>query len=206
MKQRDRIIAFVLILGFIVGVGLIVTDLNSNDDDAARLQIEGTSAAEISELTGLQFPDDLVEFRSALAETGEQVDIRFVATNEQVEQFIDDSNLPPLVAERRLLTHSSPVWELNPVSATTNSSEVVDGDDATETPSESDLLDEFNPNADLGQATLHLFRSTSDLHDDLVRVVETVDLEDGTYEVRVSVTTQPSGRSGSDIQAPDSGD
>lgn len=205
MKQRDKVIAVVLIVGFLVGVALIVTDLNSNSDDTARLQIEGTSAAEISELTGLQFPDNLDEFRSALSETGEQVDIRFVATNEQIEQFIANSNLPPLVAERRLLTHSSPVWELNPVTAATTSSSVVDGEDMIEELSESDLLDEFNPSADLGQATLHLFRSTSDLHDDLVRVVETVDLEDGTYEVRVSVTTQPSGRSRSDVDTSDPG-
>lgn len=207
MKTRDKIIAAVLVAGFIIGVVLIVTDLNSSDDNNADLQLQGTSAAEISERTGLFFSDDLAEFRSALSETGEQVDIRFVATAAEVEAFISESELPPLTKNQRLLTHSSPVWDLNPVGSPIDPSEVIDSSESQSEPmSESDLLGEFNPNANLGAATLHLYQSTSDIHDQLVRVVEVVDLEDGTFEVRIMVTTQQSNSSASDTSTGEDGD
>jgi hypothetical protein len=105
----------------VVGVLLIVTDDDSTPDTtgtpkdgAATLGIEDSSQASVEDLSGLDFPDSATEFLSAQLDDGSQLDVTAIIPSSEEAAFLEASGLPIPVAGERVVTHSSPLWDLNP--------------------------------------------------------------------------------------------
>lgn len=77
------------------------------------------TADELSRLGGLEFPEDMTDFRSVALENNLQFDITFTIPASSVDTFIRDSELPTPVEGNRVLIHASPLWDMNPPEGTT---------------------------------------------------------------------------------------
>lgn len=88
----------------------------SAGDGVEPLDLEDTSQASITELTGLVVPDDARDFLTARLDDGTQLDITFLMPAEAEQSFVEDSGLPEPVPGERPILHSSPLWQLNPES------------------------------------------------------------------------------------------
>ena len=136
-------IAILLFASLVLAIGLIVSggDGPSPADDPATtttttadtappsstapgvtLPLQDLSVAAITELTGLVFPADMTEFLTSRLEGDTQLDITFVVPVASAGAFLTASGLPTPVPDQRLVTHSSPLWKLNPDPGTTLSS------------------------------------------------------------------------------------
>lgn len=157
--RRNAVVAIVLLVGLVAGIVLVLTG-GDDDGDASGdsttttaatgdspaaerepLPLEDTSQAAIAELTGLAFPPDATDFLTARLDDDRQLDITFVMPAAQVATFVSGSGLPEPVADERVVTHSSPLWKLNPEQGTALSgvADTVDGvDRAVELVSEAD--------------------------------------------------------------------
>lgn len=144
-QRLNVVIAFVLAVGLGVATTLIVLGSDTGDQQgtdgeqtpatsqqaesgdsgatpSATLPPVDMTAAALSELSGLRFPEDMNGFRSVALEDNLQFDITFTIPTSSVEGFIDGSGLPEPTADRRVLIHASPLWDLNPPEGTTISS------------------------------------------------------------------------------------
>jgi hypothetical protein len=157
--RRNAVVAIVLLVGLVAGIVLVLTG-GDDDGDASGdsttttaatgdspaaerepLPLEDTSQAAIAELTGLAFPPEATDFLTARLDDDRQLDITFVMPAAQVATFVSGSGLPEPVADERVVTHSSPLWKLNPEQGTALSgvADTVDGvDRAVELVSEAD--------------------------------------------------------------------
>jgi hypothetical protein len=112
-------VAAVVLAG--VALWLIVTDdgdgSTRGDEPAAAdapLQLEDSSQASVEELSGLDFPDSASEFLSAQLEVGSQLDITAIVPPAEEAAFLAASGLAAPVEGERVITHASPLWDLNP--------------------------------------------------------------------------------------------
>lgn len=97
-----------------VGVWLVVS--GSGDPDEAgpgQLAIDGTDVASIEELAGIEVPEGAADFLTARIDDDSQLDVTFTISPDDESAFVVDSGLPDPVAEQRVITHASPLWELN---------------------------------------------------------------------------------------------
>jgi hypothetical protein len=71
------------------------------------------SQAVLAEAAGLNFPASVSGYRSVRI-TGSELNVSFTIAATDVDPFVSGSHLGALVANKRIILHSSPVWDLNP--------------------------------------------------------------------------------------------
>lgn len=114
-------------LGVGVGVGVIVSLVplaacsgSGGDSSVTRPSATGPAAtlpwtaptkAEVADAAGLELPGSVTAWRSVLMSPGE-LDVAFTISPDDVAGFDEASGLG-LEADARVVTHASPLWELN---------------------------------------------------------------------------------------------
>lgn len=86
---------------------------NPRTGDTTRLDIDGTDMESVSRLAGLSLPPGTEDFLSARMDDDSQLDVTFTIAQDDETAFVEASSLPEPRAGRRVITHASPVWELN---------------------------------------------------------------------------------------------
>ncbi len=81
--------------------------------DRERLPIDDTDADSVSELGGLSLPASTEDFMSARLDDDSQLDVSFTISPDDVTSFIEDSGLPEPQVDQRVITHASPLWNMN---------------------------------------------------------------------------------------------
>ena len=74
----------------------------------------GCCQSALAKLTGLSFPAGTADFLSTHLDDGSQLDLTFTIPTAARAAFVTGSGLPALEDGRRVVTHSSPLWKLNP--------------------------------------------------------------------------------------------
>lgn len=90
------------------------TTLPTGSETGATLPLDDTSQAAVEKLSGLEFPPGTADFLSARLDDGTQLDVTFTMPPTDQATFVTASGLPPLESGQRVVTHSSPLWKLNP--------------------------------------------------------------------------------------------
>lgn len=114
---------------------------NPGSENPERLEIGETDIDSVSELAGLSLPDSAEDFMSARLDDDSQLDVSFTIAPADEAAFLDASALPEPQEDQRVITHTSPLWDLN-VEGTirgaadtagdvTRAVELVDEDDRT---------------------------------------------------------------------------
>lgn len=126
-STKLRLLGALAVVLVVVGIVLVVT----GDDEAtgpstttttvadgqaptATLPIDDTSVEGVSALAGLVVPEGVRDFLTAATENRAQLDVTFTLPPEQVAAFVTGSGFPALVEGDQVVTHSSPLWKLNP--------------------------------------------------------------------------------------------
>lgn len=133
-SRRNVVVALLLAAGLVAGLALVLFggDDRSGDTDRSTtsssapsttapsdpLPLDDTSQAAIEELTGLSVPADATDFLTARQDDDRQLDLTFVMPASSVAGFVAESGLPQPEADQRVVTHSSPLWKLNPEQGT----------------------------------------------------------------------------------------
>ena len=142
-----RIAGLVAVVGVVVGIVLVVT---GGDDEASgpstttsttvegqapevTLALDDTSLAGVSSLAGLVVPDGVADFLSAGTEDRTQLDVTFTLPPDQVATFVDGSGFPALIEGEEVVTHSSPLWKLNPEGSVSGAADRFPADGAAPT-------------------------------------------------------------------------
>jgi hypothetical protein len=141
--SRGRALAGIALFVLLaVGIVLVVTggDDGGGGDDAApsttdqpaarpapTLAIDDLSVTGVEELSGLAIPDDATDFLTAKLAENQQLDVTFTMAAEDEAEFVTASGLPPLAVDARVITHSSPLWKLNPEGRLEGAADVRDG-------------------------------------------------------------------------------
>jgi hypothetical protein len=82
-----------------------------------------TSRSGIEKLSGLVLPPSTADFLSARLSDGSELDVTFTIAPGDEAALVKASGLPALRSGTRVVTHSSPLWKLNPegtISGTTD--------------------------------------------------------------------------------------
>lgn len=82
-------------------------------EDPGRLDIDGTDMDSVSRLAGLSLPAGTGDFMSARMDDDSQLDVSFTIAHEDESAFLDASTFPEPREDQRVITHASPLWELN---------------------------------------------------------------------------------------------
>lgn len=110
----------------VIGIVLIVTatdrstpagpttTIPTGSPTGNTLPLDDTSRAGVERLAGVRFPAGTDGFLSARLDTGTQLDVTFTLPVAASAGFVSSSSLPPPQPGRRVVTHSSPLWKLNP--------------------------------------------------------------------------------------------
>lgn len=88
------------------------------------LDLTDSSKDAVGRLAGLSIPAGAADFLSASTEDRSQLDVTFTLAPDQVDAFVTGSALPDPVAGNRVITHSSPLWKVNPQGTVSGSSDV----------------------------------------------------------------------------------
>lgn len=129
------------VLAVVVGVTLIVTGGEDStprptttttapergSDPTLPLAGRTLTVAEVEALAGVDVPDSATDFLSAQLDDHRQLDVTFTIPSGDVEAFITGSGLPRPREGRRVVAHSSPLWQLNPDGAVSGSRDVQEG-------------------------------------------------------------------------------
>ena len=86
----------------------------TGSETGPTLPLDDTSQAAVEELSGLEFPPGTADFLSARLDDGTQLDVTFTMPSTDQAAFVTASGLPTLESGQRVVTHSSPLWKLNP--------------------------------------------------------------------------------------------
>jgi hypothetical protein len=89
-------------------------DATADTDPAASLDLEDSSQASVEELSGLDFPESASGFLSAQLDDGTQLDLTVTFPPGEEAAFLEASSLAAPVEGERVITHSSPLWDLDP--------------------------------------------------------------------------------------------
>jgi len=90
------------------------TSLAPGAKPTPTLPLDDTSIAAVNKLAGLHIPTDASGFLTTFPEARTQLDVSFTLPPDQVAAFVSGSGLAAPVAGTRVITHSSPLWKLNP--------------------------------------------------------------------------------------------
>ncbi|MFV0318009.1 MAG: hypothetical protein ACK5O2_13745 [Microthrixaceae bacterium] len=116
MARRLRIgVPLLLVALGALGIWLIVTgsgqDASSTGPD--RLPIGNTDMASVEELAAIEVPGGAQDFLTARLDDDTQLDVTFTIDPTDEAGFIDGSGFTEPVDGERVITHSSPLWDLN---------------------------------------------------------------------------------------------
>lgn len=152
-RARTVLLAAVTLALVVIGIVLVVTggeDRPTAPSTTAprpgtatrpTLDLSDSSKAAVSRLAGLSIPGAAADFLTASTEDRTQLDVTFTLPADQVAAFTDGSALPAPVAGDRVITHSSPLWKVNPEGQVSGSSDVRGGvSRAVETVPEGDRI------------------------------------------------------------------
>lgn len=134
-RTRARLLGAAVLLLVVIGIVLVVTGTDERttapsttrapagssgpagspgSDTRPTLELSDTSKAGVSRTGGLSIPAGAADFLSASTEDRTQLDVTFTLPPGQVAAFVSGSNLATPVAGDRVITHSSPLWKVNP--------------------------------------------------------------------------------------------
>lgn len=121
------LIAGAVAIGLVVfGIVLIITSddestpsgpsttVPTGSETGPTLPLDDTSQEAVEKLSGLEFPTGTADFLSARLDDGTQLDVTFTMPPADQAAFVTASGLPELESGQRVVTHSSPLWKLNP--------------------------------------------------------------------------------------------
>ncbi len=135
-RSRATLLAAVTLLLVVIGIVLVVTGGDdrptgpSTTTTAAgtavkpTLDVGDSSKDAVARLAGLSIPAGAADFLSASTEDRTQLDVTFTLPTDQEEAFVTGSGLPDLVPGDRVITHSSPLWKVNPEGRVSGASDV----------------------------------------------------------------------------------
>jgi hypothetical protein len=75
--------------------------------------VDSPSQAVLAAAAGLTFPDSVAGYRSVRVTTSE-LNVSFTVAAADLDAFVTGSHLGTLTPNKRIILHSSPVWDLNP--------------------------------------------------------------------------------------------
>lgn len=124
MKRSSRwSVPLVLVVGLALGVWLVIAGGSSQPPGTSRstsghrggaLDLSDTAQRAVAELGGFAFPRSTADFLTAKLNDSSQLDITFTIDPADEHAFVEGSSLPDPVSGDRVITHSSPLWKLNP--------------------------------------------------------------------------------------------
>ena len=82
-------------------------------EDLKRLAIDDTDMDSVSRLAGLTPPGSTEDFMSARMDDDSQLDVTFTIAPGDEAALLDASALPEPREDQRVITHASPLWDLN---------------------------------------------------------------------------------------------
>lgn len=82
-------------------------------DDPERLPIDETDMDSVAELADLSLPPSTEGFTSARLDDDSQLDVTFTLDPVDEAAFLEGSGLPTPEADQRVITHASPLWQMN---------------------------------------------------------------------------------------------
>lgn len=143
-STKLRLLGALAVVLVVVGIVLVVT----GDDEptgpstttttvadgqapTATLPLDDTSVKGVSSMAGLVVPDAAKDFLTAATENKAQLDVTFTLPSDQVEAFVSGSGFPALVEGEKVVTHSSPLWKLNPEGTESGAADSVTVDGVT---------------------------------------------------------------------------
>lgn len=143
-STKLRLLGALAVVLVVVGIVLVVT----GDDEptgpstttttvadgqapTATLPLDDTSVEGVSSMAGLVVPDGAKDFLTAATENKAQLDVTFTLPSDQVEAFVSGSGFPALVEGEKVVTHSSPLWKLNPEGTESGAADSVPVDGVT---------------------------------------------------------------------------
>lgn len=123
MKPILRVgIPVVLTALTVAGLWLVFAGRGTDDTEAVnekgsensrRLPIEDTDMASVGALAGLSLPESTEDFMSARLDDDSQLDVSFTIAPDDETAFLDASGFPEPTADQRVITHTSPLWNVN---------------------------------------------------------------------------------------------
>ena len=133
MRRTVRtVVPVLLVLGATLGLWLVFAGGTADDsaqDDPDRLSIGDTDLESIAELAGITLPESTDGFLSARLDDDSQLDVTFTIDPADESAFTEASELPEPVADQRVITHSSPLWDLNAEGTIRGASDTTRGAD-----------------------------------------------------------------------------
>jgi hypothetical protein len=86
---------------------------NTASNNPTRLAIGETDIDSVSNLAGLSLPESTEDFMSARLDDDSQLDVSFTIATDEEALFLDASGIPEPKEDQRVITHTSPLWDLN---------------------------------------------------------------------------------------------
>ena len=143
-STKLRLLGALAVVLVVVGIVLVVT----GDDEptgpstttttvadgqapTATLPLDDTSVKGVSSMAGLVAPDAAKDFLTAATENKAQLDVTFTLPSDLVAAFVSGSGFPALVEGEKVVTHSSPLWKLNPEGTESGAADSVTVDGVT---------------------------------------------------------------------------
>jgi len=143
-STKLRLLGALAVVLVVVGIVLVVT----GDDEptgpstttttvadgqapTATLPLDDTSVEGVSSMAGLVVPDGAKDFLTAATENKAQLDVTFTLPSDLVAAFVSGSGFPALVEGEKVVTHSSPLWKLNPEGTESGAADSVTVDGVT---------------------------------------------------------------------------
>jgi hypothetical protein len=125
------------LLALLVVIVLTATAVACDDQGSGDAATDGSTTPptlpfdtptkdELATAAGLAFPESTDGYQSVQIGPG-QLDVKFTMAEADVDAFVSGSDLPALTNGKRTLSHSSPLWELNPTEPSAGSEVTRDG-------------------------------------------------------------------------------
>lgn len=143
-STKLRLLGALAVVLVVVGIVLVVTGgdeptgpstttttVADGQTPTATLPLADTSVEGVSSMAGLVVPDGAKDFLTAATENQAQLDVTFTLPSDQVAAFVSGSGFPALVEGEKVVTHSSPLWKLNPEGTESGASDSVTVDGVT---------------------------------------------------------------------------
>ncbi len=143
-STKLRLLGALAVVLVVVGIVLVVTGgdeptgpstttttVADGQTPTATLPLADTSVEGVSSMAGLVVPDGAKDFLTAATENKAQLDVTFTLPSDQVAAFVSGSGFPALVEGEKVVTHSSPLWKLNPEGTESGAADSVTVDGVT---------------------------------------------------------------------------
>ena len=143
-STKLRLLGALAVVLVVVGIVLVVTGgdeptgpstttttVADGQAPTATLPLDDTSVKGVSSMAGLVVPDAAKDFLTAATENKAQLDVTFTLPSDLVAAFVSGSGFPALVEGEKVVTHSSPLWKLNPEGTESGAADSVTVDGVT---------------------------------------------------------------------------